>query len=116
VGPTHSMTFVLAEPPQDDLVVEMDVAAALVEKRPEQQVDVFARDNLLTTWKFSLALNRARRRAVLPASACRTTKAGWYELPLTFSPRSVAPLAELDPSREDRRPLGLALHGLRRAS
>jgi hypothetical protein len=52
----------------------------------------------------------------VPAAAVTTGDASFPLLRLEFRPRSVAPVIELDPARNDLRPLRLALYGIRRAA
>ncbi len=97
------------------MLVEIDAATAVFPARPEQDIDVFAGGQLLATWHFSVTENRAQRMVRVPAAAVTSEDAGFPLLRLEFRPRSVEPIIELDPARNDLRPLGLALFGIRRA-
>lgn len=79
-----------------------------------QEIDVLAAGQLLTTWQFSVERNRAKHGVTIPAAAVVTDEWGFPKINLEFRPRSVAPIIELDPSRDDRRELGLALFRIRR--
>ncbi len=116
IGSSHTLNLSLAERPVMDVVVEIDAATALFDARPEQDIDVFAGGQLLATWRFVLPENRAQRIVQVPAAAVTTGDVGFPLLRLEFRPRSVVPIIELDPTRNDLRPLGLALFGLRRAA
>jgi len=114
IGPSHALNVTMADRPTEDLLVEIDAATAVFSARPEQQIDVFAGEQFLTTWNFSLSRNRAKRMVQVPATAVTTGDWGFPVLPLEFRPHSVVPISDLDPTRNDHRPLGLALFGLRR--
>jgi hypothetical protein len=114
VGPSHTLDLYMERPPAGDATVEIECATALVGPRKSQQVDVFAAGRLLATWEFSLKSNQGRRSVTVPVD---TIGVGDWEFPvirLEFRPREVAPITELDPARNDTRPLGLALVAIRR--
>lgn len=115
IGASHTLNLSLTARPAADVLVEIDVATAVFPARPEHDIDVFAGGQLLAAWHFSEPENRAQRMVRVPAAAVTTGDAGFPLLRLEFRPRSVAPIIELDPARNDLRPLGLALYGIRRA-
>ncbi len=115
VGVSHILNLVLKDWPAADVVVEIDGAAALFGARPRHEIDVFAAGQHLATWHFSVDENRAQRSVRVPAAAVVPGDQGFPALQLEFRPRSAFPIAELDPARDDQRPLGLALFGIRRA-
>jgi len=115
IGPSHTLNLSLAERPLSDVAIEIDAAAALFDARPRQDIDVFVGGQRLVTWHFTLAECRAQRTVRVPVAAVSIGGAGFASLTLEFRPHSVAPIVELDPTRNDSRPLGLALFGLRRA-
>jgi hypothetical protein len=115
IGPSHFINLTMADQPTEDVVVEIDGATAVFGARPEQEIDVFAAGQCLATWHFSLQENRGTRMVRVPAAAVTMRDSQLPVLRLEFRPRSVVPIIELDPTRKDLRPLGLALFSLRRA-
>jgi hypothetical protein len=116
VGPSHILNLPLFERPKEDVLVEIDTAAALVGTRLTQDVDVFAGGKYLASWHFSVSAIRAQWTVQVPAAAVTAGEWGFPVLVLEFRPRSVVPIVELDPSRNDSRPLGLGLFGIRRGA
>jgi hypothetical protein len=114
IGPSHTLNLYMEQRPKTAVTVEVEAWAALVGRRESLEIDVLAEGRLLTTWQFSMAANRAPRSVTVPAKA---VSAGQWEFPmirLEFRPRDVAPITELDPSKNDNRALGLGLIALRR--
>ncbi|MDQ2762160.1 MAG: hypothetical protein M3Y22_01270, partial [Pseudomonadota bacterium] len=114
VGPCHILNVTMDNLPTEDVHIEIDAGAALFAARPELQIDVCDGDRCLTTWQFSLAENRAQRMIRIPLVSVRTEDRDFPVIRLEFRPRSVSPVIELDATRNDLRPLGLALFGIRR--
>jgi len=116
VGASHTLNLCMEQPPAGDLVIEIDGAAALVGPRRSLEIDVLAAGRILTTWQFSMERNRAQRSVTAPAAAITAGDWNFPLLRLEFRPREVAPISELDPTRTNARPLGLALYALRRGA
>jgi len=115
IGESHVLSLTLAERPTEDMMVEIDGATAVFDARPEQEIDVFAAGQHLATWRFSVQGNRGQRMVRVSATAVTVADSQVPVLRLEFRPRSVARIVDLDPTRKDMRPLGLALFGIRRA-
>jgi hypothetical protein len=116
VGHSHEINLVTASQPEGDVLVELDTAAALTNGRPDQCIDVFADECHVETFSFSSALYRGGRKVVIPRSAFRQSASGGWGVLLEFRPNHVTSIAELDPTRSDKRKLGLALYRLRRSA
>jgi len=114
VGHSHVLNLFMTNLPTEDVVAEVNCAAALVGTRQEQEIDVYASGQHLTTWQFSMQQNPAKRTVRIPISVVTTEEWGFAQVQLEFRPRSVAPLAELDAKLTDVRAVGLALFGIRR--
>lgn len=112
IGASHEMQLPLGSVPGDDVTIEVDGAAALVGSHLERQIDAYVGDVLLTTWTFAAKENRAKRRVTIPASMIRAGDYGHPTIHLSFRPKVVARVVDLDPTRNDARELGLALFGL----
>lgn len=114
IGTAHTLNLYMDHPPPTvGLVVEADVAVALVGARRSQEVEVWADGERLTVWQFSVQQNRAARSVAVPRSAFADGDWDYPLLRLEFRPREVARISELDPTKNDNRALGVALFGLR---
>lgn len=107
IGPAH--VLVVKRPASGPLCLELDCAAALVGGLDKQSVEVAVDGEVLTTWHFTRAENRAVRRVDLPAGDSGIVT-------LTFLPRMPVRPSDHDPSNADDRLLGMALHRLRIAT
>ncbi len=115
VGDAHTLNLTFPVQPTEDVVIEVDAAAALVGQRTEQRIDVLAGGKIVATWRFTRRENQAKRPVRVDAAAVTVGEDGYPLLQLVFRPQSVEPVIDLDPAINDVRPLGLALVGIRRA-
>jgi hypothetical protein len=116
VGSSHVINLTMTERPLEDVVVEISAGAAIFPARSEQQIDVFAKGELLTSWHFSTGNNRGDRLLRIQAKCLIVDEWGFPTIQLEFRPKSFERINTLDPNKKDDRPLGLALHGLRRVA
>ncbi len=114
VGNAHELELVLPGHLSGEVEIQADVHAALFGSRTQQQVDVFLGAEKLAVWHFTVANNRGVRSVAFPVAVLQETRHGGFRAgKLTFRPASVAAPADLDPGWSEKRPLGLALHGLK---
>jgi Macrocin-O-methyltransferase (TylF) len=116
VGPSHRLNLYLDKAPAGPVRVDFNVAAALVGSRISQTVDVFAGEQRLATWDFKEQQNRGERSVLVPADAVLPGSSGYVVIALEFRPRSVVPVNQLAPDRNDDRALGIALFAVRRGN
>lgn len=112
VGSRHRLEFAFQHWPGVEVVVEVDVSASLLGSRQSQNVNVTIGDRLYATWHFVRDANRSIRSLRIPASAISRNE--YPTVVIEFRPQSVVPTNQLDSGRTDDRPLGLALHAIRR--
>jgi hypothetical protein len=110
VGESHVLKLYPSQPLATHVRFDCDVHVVLTEARKALKVDVLVGSQLLTTWDFTPAVNRAVRSLEVPVPK------GSKMIRIEFRPHSVAVPAELDPDNLDTRALGLALHRLRIAA
>ncbi len=114
VGPRHLLELAFEDWPGADVVLEADVATALVGTRQAQSIDIVIDGQPCATWHFSRDNNRGIRRLRIPASSI--SRGDYPTVVIEFRPNSAIPMKELDPATTEPRPLGLGLHSLRRRS
>ena len=100
-----------------DIVVSLDVHAALVGARHGLLVDIIVAGQQVGTWAFTIAENRAVRGLRIPAALVTRSIESERRLlvRVELRPRDVTVLTKLDPSATERRPLGVALHRVKQA-
>ena len=114
IGPAHTLLIPVLVEPERDLSLSLDVHASLLGARTTQEVDVLAGGELIATWQFTAAENRAVRSVRVPA---RTMLAeGGGQLAVELRPRDLRTPVALNPATPERRPLGVALHRIRTGS
>ena len=114
VGDAHEVSVYLPAAVTGDLEIDADVHVPLPKAGIPQYVDVFVAGCKAAVWEFTEALNCGIRTIRIPAAVATATDATPPFVTLTFRPHRVVNPTDIDPTTNDRRPLGLALHGLRR--
>lgn len=115
VGASHMLNLYMERPPVGDIRIEVDAGTALAGTRRTQAIDVVVGGQVLATWDYTVERNRGERSVTIPANLVTVGDWNFPLLNLEFRPHDVASVAELDPTRDDARALGLALFAIRRA-
>jgi len=116
VGESHTLLLPVPDDPAADLVLDLDVAAGLVQSRPDQTIDVVVLGETLATWRFTLQQNRGVRRLIIPATLIDSRNTGRPVVTITLHPHSVRRNCDFIPGSSDTRSVGLGLHRLRIAT
>ena len=115
VGERHVLLVYLRSEQPGGLELDLDVHTALAGTRTGQTVDVLVAGRRVARWEFTLEANRGTRTARIPRAALLKAieqENGPY-LRVEFRPASVEPLNRVDPSLQEFRELGMALHQVR---
>jgi hypothetical protein len=114
VGPKHELKLYLADRPEEDFLLDVDVHGPALDAVGEHHVDVYVKGNLLGTIDFDTDTNRGVRS--IRISRDMIAAGPVPSVIVEFRPhRTVRPI-DLNPATGDIRELGLALHRIRRRS
>jgi Macrocin-O-methyltransferase (TylF) len=114
VGGGHELHLALPRPLPDEVELELDVHVVLAGRRRTQQVDVSAAGKKLATWEFTEQDNRRVRSVRIPIAQSDGTEGGYESVSLLLAPRTTECPKQLAADLNDERPLGVALHRIRR--
>jgi Macrocin-O-methyltransferase (TylF) len=113
VGPTHELLVPVPEGSTGDVVFSLDIHAALLGARTTQTAGIFVAGEQIATWIFTLANNRAPRGIRVPKQLIENAGERAQMVRVQIRLHDLRPPPTLDPATPERRPLGLALHGIR---
>jgi Macrocin-O-methyltransferase (TylF) len=115
VGETHVLLAYLHSEDAGGLEIDADVHAPLVGSRTSENVDVVMAGRRVARWVFTAETNRGTRTAWIPRSAFSEAieKENGPYIRIEFRPASFEAPDKLDPSLDEIRELGMALHRLR---
>ena len=108
VDTAHTLTFASPDAASGDLVLELDVHAAIAPARPSVRASVSVDGVAASEWLFSQEQNRGVRALALPRAPGRRDP-----ISVTLRPETTLVPQTVNPASGDTRPLGIALHKLR---
>jgi hypothetical protein len=116
IDEVHELHVYLSEPPLEDITLEFDVSSFLLEDASRREVLVGIAGETLARWVFTSNKNRAVRTLRIPPRDFPAADDSLPAILVEFRPTEVAAAADVRVGVQDRRKLGVALHGVRRHS